>query len=212
MMRLRYTPMKGYVHTIEAVVNYAGLRDRVEPVKTDPFDEIDSLIADNPLSTVPTLILEGGQAVYGGPVIYEVLDTLHARPRLFPPERWLPVRRLLWLADGVFDQYIRATREVKEPDNMRRPHLVARQWRKLLAALDALEAQAPSFGPLDIGQVRAVGTLAFLDRTYTLVVDLMKMDALPPAFDWRNGRPALTAWYNRTAPDPIFTQPLLPET
>ena len=37
-MKLLYTPIRGYVHTVEAVINYAGLRERVEPVATRPFD------------------------------------------------------------------------------------------------------------------------------------------------------------------------------
>jgi glutathione S-transferase len=207
-MRLRYTPMKGYVHTIEAVVNYCGLRDVIEPVATDPFDDIESLLADNPLSTVPTLLLETGEAIYGGPVIYEYLDTLHDSERLFPADHWLPVRRLLWMSDGLFDQWIRATREVKEEPAMRRHEFIARQWSKVLRCMDHLEALAPGFKRLDIGQVRTVGSLSFIDKTFDLVIGLMETDALPDKFDWREGRPHLTKWYETLSTDRMFHLPL----
>lgn len=33
-MRLLYTPIKDYVHTVEAVIAYTGLADRIKPVPT----------------------------------------------------------------------------------------------------------------------------------------------------------------------------------
>jgi hypothetical protein len=66
-MKLLYTPIKGYVHTVEAVINYAGLRDRVEPVATRPFDADTPLPSVNPIGKVPTLLLDSGEYLAGGP-------------------------------------------------------------------------------------------------------------------------------------------------
>ncbi|NBP09063.1 MAG: hypothetical protein EBU76_11465, partial [Gammaproteobacteria bacterium] len=83
-MKLLYTPIKGYVHTVEAVLNYTGLREAVLPVATKPFEADNPLVGINPLGKVPTLVLDSGEYLAGGPVIYEYLDSLHRRRRLFP--------------------------------------------------------------------------------------------------------------------------------
>ena len=53
-MRLFHTPIRDYVHTVEAVVNHAGVRDQSEPVATKPFEP------DTPLPTINPLILIRG--------------------------------------------------------------------------------------------------------------------------------------------------------
>ena len=42
-------------------------------------------MTDNPLSKIPTLVLDDGTVLYNSPVICEYLDGLHAGPKLFPP-------------------------------------------------------------------------------------------------------------------------------
>ncbi|MCS6947147.1 MAG: glutathione S-transferase N-terminal domain-containing protein, partial [Steroidobacteraceae bacterium] len=100
-----YTPIAGYVHTVEAVINYAGLRSRITPVPTRPFDPDTPLSRVNPLGKVPTLVLDDGDYLAGGPVIYEYLDSLHRRRKLHPPRGAARFRALrqAWMADGLFD-------------------------------------------------------------------------------------------------------------
>ena len=42
------------------------------------------LMKDNPLSKIPTLVLEDGTVLYDLPVICEYLDSLDGAPKLFP--------------------------------------------------------------------------------------------------------------------------------
>ena len=203
-MKLRYTPIEGYVSTAEAVVNYTGLGARIEPVATNPFDTDSGLPELNPLSTVPTLVTDEGEVLFGGPVIYEYLDSLHDRPKLFPPSgpRLWTVRRQAWQADAIFDLFVRLILESWEPEEARRPAFVERQWNKIVRALDVFESEAGEFGDLDIGQVRLVGALAFIGSRMKELAEMLP--GLDPAFDWRSGRSNLSAWYDRTAADPIF--------
>ena len=122
-MKLLYTPIKGYVHTVEAVINDAGLRDRIEPVPTRPYDEGTPLPTVNPLGKVPTLVLDSGEYLAGGPVIYEYLDSLHRRRRLFPAkggQRWTTLRQA-WMADGLFDTAVLLIVESWLPIEQQRP-------------------------------------------------------------------------------------------
>jgi glutathione S-transferase len=203
-MQLLYTPIKSYTHTVEAVIAYAGVADRIEPVATRPFDPQTRISEANPLGTVPTLIADDGQALYGGPVIYEYLDSLHERPRLHPPEgaaRWAALRQS-WMADGMFDATVRLIVEAMEPAGTHRPGFVDRNWRKVSRCLDELEIDAAGYGALTIGQVRAVGALSFLElKMPGLGKSLAGLD---PDFAWRAGRPRLAAWYERIAHEPMF--------
>lgn len=204
-MQLLYTPIKQYSHTVEAVIAYAGLAERIMPVPTRPFDPETTLGQSNPLSTVPTLLTDEREPLYGGPVIYEYLDSLHDRPPLYPrvgAARW-KVLRQTWMADGMFDTTVRLIVESWEPRDRQRAPSVQRNWTKITRVLDHLEHDAEGFGALTIAQLRAVGALSFLDlkmRTLGAAVD-----GLNPDYAWRDGRPKLADWYGRAAADPIFS-------
>jgi glutathione S-transferase len=207
-LRLLYTPIAGYVHTVEAVINYAGLRGRVEPVATKPFEADTPLPAVNPVGKVPTLVLEDGEALFGGPVIYEYLDTLHDRAPLHPREgrHRFTVLRQAWMADALFDQFVQLVVEGwLYADRIRADH-VRRTWGKVTGILDRMDAEAGGHFELDIGQVRAVGALSFIDLKMAQVAG--QLPGLDPAYDWREGRRGLAAWYAGLSCDPIFGEPL----
>jgi glutathione S-transferase len=208
-MKLLYTPIKGYVHTVEAVLNYTGLRETVTPVPTKPFEADNPLVGVNPLGKVPTLLLESGEYLAGGPVIYEYLDSLHRRRKLFPakgPQRFTSLRQA-WMADGLFDTFVLIIIESWLPREQQRAEYIARCFNKIVAILDQIERDVPGYGRLDIGQMRTVGALQFL---------LLKMRqvgqaavGIDPAFDALQGRPALAAWYKPLARKKIFREPLI---
>lgn len=207
-MRLLYTPIAGYVHTVEAVVNYARLRERVLPEPTRPYDADTPLPTVNPAGKVPTLVLEDGRYLAGGPVIYEYLDTLHGRRRLHPSRgarRWEVLRRA-WMADVLFDQLVTLIVEGWTDKVQQRAGTVDRAWRKVIGILDQMERDVASHGALCIAQLRGVGALAFLDlkigQIGTAVV------GVDPMFDWRKGRPALAGWFRLRARNRIFREPL----
>jgi glutathione S-transferase len=209
-MKLLYTPIKGYVHTVEAVINYAGLRERVEPVPTRPFDAGTPLPAVNPLGKVPTLVLDGGEYLAGGPVIYEYLDSLHRRRKLYPargPQRWTTLRQA-WMADGLFDTFVLLVIESWLPREQQRPEYIGRCWAKVVGILDQIERDVPGYARLHIGQMRTVGALQFL-RLKMAQVGAAAV-GLDPRYDVFAGRPAAAAWFRALSRKKIFRQPLIP--
>jgi glutathione S-transferase len=209
-LKLLYTPIKGYVHTVEAVINYAGLRERIEVVATRPFDAGNASEAVNPLGKVPTLILDSGEYLAGGPVIYEYLDSLHGRRKLYPARgarRWTTLRQA-WMADGLFDTFVLIVIESWLPRDQQRAAYVQRCWAKAVAILDQAERDVPSYVRLDIGQMRTVGALQFL-RLKMPSIGAAAV-GLDPAFDPLGGRPALAAWFNSVARKKMFRDPLTP--
>lgn len=209
-MKLYYTPIRNYVHTVEAVLNYAELRDRVEPIATKPFDPATPLPDVNPLGKVPTLVLDTGEYLAGGPVIYEYLDSLHRRRRLFPskgPQRWTTLRQA-WMADGLFDTFVLLVIESWLPKEQQRPEYLQRCWGKVVRILDQVERDVPGYQKVDIAQLRTVGALQFVKLKMPIVGEAAV--GLDPKYDFTAGRPHLAAWFKSMARKKIFRTPLIP--
>jgi glutathione S-transferase len=103
-----------------------------------------ALLPDNPLSKIPTLVLDDGSALYDSAVICEYLDSLHDGPKLFPADakaRWTALRRHA-LGSGLLDLLVLWRDERGRPQPSQ-PHLDAYAL-KYTAAQDALEKEAPA--------------------------------------------------------------------
>ena len=146
---------------------------------------------------MPTLILDDGTVLYDSPVICEYLDSLHDGPRIFPTEgaeRWTTLRRQA-LADGILDALVLRRYEGMRPEELRSADWVARQERKVVRGLDALEAEAEAgnladpAGPLTIGEIAITCALGYMDLRFA-------------DDDWRHNRPALASWYEDIAQRP----------
>src|SRR5215472_16028820 len=106
-MKLHWSPRSPFVRKVMVAVHELGLVDRIMCVRTvaattKPHAE---LMRDNPLSKIPTLVLDDGTVIYDSPVICEYLDGLSGAPKLHPTEpkaRLVALRRQA-LGDGFLD-------------------------------------------------------------------------------------------------------------
>jgi glutathione S-transferase len=181
----------------------------VTPVPTKPFEADNPLVGVNPLGKVPTLMLDSGEYLAGGPVIYEYLDSLHRRRKLFPargPQRFTTLRQA-WMADGLFDTFVLIIIESWLPREQQRPEYLARCFKKIVAILEQIERDVPGYGRLDIGQVRTVGALQFLRLKMRQVGEAAV--GLDPDFDVLGDRPALAGWYKSLVRKKMFRDPLI---
>ncbi len=184
-MKLRTSPTSPYARKCVIVALETGLAARIEMVPTSPFGETD-LPRDNPLGKVPTLITDGGEALFDSPVICEYLDSLHDGHRLVPVSggaRWTQLR-LQALADGILDAAVaKRVETAMRPEDRRWPGWVERQDKAITRSLDVLEEECGAWaGDFLIGQITVVTALDYLDFRF----------ADQP---WRAGRPRLAAWY-----------------
>lgn len=185
-MKLLYSATSPYARKVRAAITEKGL-DGITCILVSPFDRPADLIAANPLSKVPCLVLDDGSALYDSPVICEYLDTLSDKVRLIPvhgSERWTVLRQHA-LCDGVIDAAYAIACEM----HRRPPHEQSKSWIEhwcsaIQSGLDALESEITSFGNnVTIAHIGAGCALSYLDfRTSAL-------------FEWRAGRPHLVAWY-----------------
>jgi glutathione S-transferase len=106
-MKLHWSPRSPFVRKVMIVAHEFGLADRIACVRSVvAFTEPHAiLMTENPLSKIPTLVLDDGTVLYDSPVICEYLDSLHDGPKLFPSDagaRMTALRRQA-LGDGFLD-------------------------------------------------------------------------------------------------------------
>ncbi|MCB1722161.1 MAG: glutathione S-transferase N-terminal domain-containing protein [Gammaproteobacteria bacterium] len=192
-MLLRHSHTSPYVRKVVALLHETGLVDRVDIESVDGWSEPERLTDENPLSMVPTLVLDDGSSLYDSPVICEYLDGLHRGPRMIPEagaRRWQVLREQA-LADGVLDCAILVMMEqVKRPEALRWDWWLGIKQRAILRALDQLEREAPAWRDrVDLGVIAIASALGYLDLRGGVGA-------------WREGRPALAAWFEAFAARP----------
>jgi glutathione S-transferase len=185
-MKLHWSPRSPFVRKVMIVAHEAGLADRLTLVRTvaattKPHSE---LMRDNPLSKIPTLVLDDGTVLYDSPVICEYLDRMHPGPKLFPPDgaaRMTALRRQA-LGDGFLDFLLlwRDERARAQPSDV---HLVgyAAKRKSTLAAIDR-EVDDLAASAFSIGHIALGCALGYLDFRFA-------------AEDWRGDHPRLARWH-----------------
>src|SRR6201988_1768224 len=141
-MKLHWSPRSPFVRKVMIAAHELGLVDRLTCVRTVAATTRphEALMEDNPLSKIPTLVLDDGTVLYDSPVICEYLDSLHSGPKLFPawPERLTALRRLA-LGDGMLDIALAWVGERFRPVKKQSEPHVALWEAKLRACVDGLE-------------------------------------------------------------------------
>jgi len=185
-MKLHWSPRSPFVRKVMVVAHELGLADRITCVRTvaattKPHAE---LMRDNPLSKIPTLVLDDGTVIYDSPVICEYLDGLSGAPKLHPAEpkaRLVALRRQA-LGDGFLDLLV-LLRDERLRANPSEVHKASAAARKA-AVIDAVdrEADALNTAPFGIGHIAIGCALSYLDFRYA-------------DEDWRKAHPRIAAWH-----------------
>ncbi|MBL6751033.1 MAG: glutathione S-transferase N-terminal domain-containing protein [Nevskia sp.] len=199
-MKLYCSATSPWARKVRVAVHELGLGDLVEEVPTDPYNATPEFLTLNPLSKVPALVTEKGEALPDSTLILEYLMTrgrgLAALPR--GAQRWQLLRQLQ-LSDGIIGAAVTCRMESLRPAEFLYPPWMERQQRAIVRALDALEAEARTLvldGPIRTAEISAGVALGYLD---------FRM----PQLQWRSGRDRLASWYFTFAqrPSMLATQP-----
>ena len=185
-MLLNYSPTSPFVRKVTVLLHEIGLADQVTLQSVDGWAEPEALTADNPLSMVPTLVLEDGSTLFDSPVICDFLDQRHPGARMLPSSgeaRWQVLRDQA-LADGILDCAVLVFVEInKRPEAKRWDWWLELKRRAIWRALDSLERQAPDIeSRVDLGSISIAGALAYLDLRGAVG-------------EWRGHCPRLAAWF-----------------
>ena len=192
-MKLHWSPRSPFVRKVMVFAHETGLVDRLTCVRTVVAMKAPNaaLLPDNPLSKIPTLVLDDGSPLYDSGVICEYLDTLHDQAKLFPAEgaaRWAALRRQA-LGDGFLD-FLLLWRHERERSPTSQTLLDAFAL-KYQATMKSLEQEAMALGrtPFGIGHIAIGCGLSYLDFRF-------------PDLAWRDGYPQIATWHASFAQRP----------
>ena len=183
-----------YVRKVRVVL--AEKKLEFQFVEEDVWSKDSTISTANPLSKVPCLIMEGGEAMFDSRVITEYLDTMSPVGKLIPTSGRERAEVKTWeaLADGLLDAAIAARLEATwagRTDAQRCSAWIARQMDKIHASLAAMErglSDKPfcSGVHLSLSDVAVGCALGYLDFRF-------------PQLDWRSAQPQLARLYEKLA-------------
>lgn len=185
-MKLHWSPKSPYVRKVMIVAHETHQLDKFERVRSVAamLKPNERLMIDNPLSKIPTLVLDDGSTLFDSAVICEYLNDL-AGASFFPKgdAKWSALR---WHAfgDGLLDATILWRNERERSDAERSDVLIAAFEHKTLASLRMLdgEADALAAAPVAIGHVALTCALGYLDFRFENL-------------GWRAHAPRLAQWF-----------------
>jgi glutathione S-transferase len=187
-VKLHWSPRSPFVRKVMVAAHERGVAGRLDCVRTvaataKPHAE---LMQDNPLSKIPTLVLDDGTVIYDSPVICEYFDSIGdaETSKLFPSEprmRLLALRRQA-LGDGFLDLLV-LLRDERLREQPSQAHLASAAVRKR-AVLESLEIEATELAAsqFGIGHIAIGCALSYLDFRYA-------------DEDWREGHPRIAKWH-----------------
>lgn len=195
-MKLHWSPKSPYVRKVMVCAHELNIVDKIERVRSVAamLKPNPAIMKDNPLSKIPTLVLDDGRALFDSDVICEYLNEQAGGP-LFPQavnERW-PSRRWHAFGDGLLEVLVlwRNERDREQPLD---PLMHAFEV-KTFASLDQLEREVPELqvAPYSIGHIAVGCALGYMDYRF---------DTL----GWRARAPKLAAWFETIVQRPSFQQ------
>jgi glutathione S-transferase len=198
-MRLFCSKTSPYARKVRVAIEELGLADQVEEAVVDPMSPPPDLLAANPLSKIPTLVTERGEALPDSALILDYLT--HRKTGLASPgrgsKRWEVLRRAQ-IADGVIDAAVAIVMEKRRPEGIHYIPFLDRQTQIIGRALDQLNGDAG---------LLALQTPGLCE--ITCGVALAYLDFRLPYVEWRRNREPLAHWYTVFAQRPSMqkTQP-----
>jgi len=197
-MRLYYSSGSPFARAVRVALREAGLLDRVQEIETTLRDPAAVVLPHNPVGRVPTLVLPDGAALTETALILPFLDKLGGAYPLVSDKGLAPLGLVLGAMDGMAVW----NRELRRPADERSPGVIALETTRLNRVADALEAQVAAGdwaleGPPDAARITLGCLLGYAERRHR-------------AWPWREGRPALSAWFEAMAARPAFQATLPP--
>jgi glutathione S-transferase len=180
-MKLFTSDTSPYGRKVRILLAEKAMTGDVQVIDTSPLGgDTAALRAANPLSKIPALVRDDGEALFDSRVICEFLDTLGPGPRLLPAgaERFAVLRRQA-LADGVMDAAFNLVMEKRRPEGERSAEWMTRWRENILRATAAMEAPAA----FDLGAIATAAALGYLEFRL-------------PDIAWRAGAPEIAAWWD----------------
>ena len=185
-MKLYYTGNSPYARRPRLAVLHFGLGDKVEMEDCGPLGGDDHVLRGyGPGGKVPGLLTDNGVFICETLVILNYLDEVSGG-KLYPASGKAREEALALegLAGLLMESLFYRARENRREDSERSPGYMESEGARSQRCYDALESQVDGFGSdVNMAHLSVLACLGYADWRH-------------PG-DWRDGRPKLTAWFDR---------------
>jgi len=185
-MKLYYTGNSPYARRPRLAVLHFGLTDKVELVDCAPLGGDDHVLRGyGPGGKVPGLLTDNGVFICEALIILNYLDEVSGG-KLYPASGKAREEALALegLAALLMESLFYRARENRREDSERSPSYMESEGARSQRCYDALESQVDGFGgDVNMAHLSVLACLGYADWRH-------------PG-DWRDGRPKLTAWFDR---------------
>ncbi len=194
-MKLHWSGRSPFVRKVMVAAHELGVVDRLTLVRSVVAMSAPNkdLMRDNPLSRIPTLVLDDGTVLTDSLLICEYLQMQAGGSLLFPsdPASRIDALRRHALGTGFLEVSVLRRNELNRAPAQRSPAHVDAYAAKFAATLPALEREAGALAakPLDIGHIAIGCALSYLDFRF----------ADEP---WRSAHPRIAQWHENFAARP----------
>lgn len=201
MLKLLISLTSPYARTARIAVSALDLKAQTDVQLVDHRGHDQTLLSQNPLGKVPTLILEDGAVLYDSRVILECLyQRAGQSDLLYPGSDKFSVMTRQALAAGLMDCTIAAAVERRNHAvECRNDAWIERQETKVFRALGELERSVPQKNVSSIpsaDEIFLASALGYLD----FMMPGRWRDAHPMLCDWLNEFSGTVASYSETMP------------
>lgn len=171
-MKLYYSTTSPYSRKVRLFIIEKSLESQVEEIIVNPFlDETASsdnkaLMTANPLSKVPTLVIDNGEAVFDSTVICHFLADLSEPSILIPVEKKQRTEVLRWEATvtGLTNAAYNLVMERKRPVNEQSSKWMSTWSADILRTLDYIEKHIDEIGSnVSLAHLALASAISYLD-------------------------------------------------
>lgn len=184
-MKLYFSSTSPYVRKVLVAAHELGLSNQIEKLGSaaHPIDRDKTIIAQNPLGQVPTLILDDGTALADSRVIINYLNELTGG-KLTPTDRKVRLKAEMEqaYADGILGALLLLRYETAvRPEPLRWADWIAGQWDKVSTTFAYFNANPPG-ERVDVGSITLAAAVSYIDLRF-------------PDRKWRAEFPNVASWY-----------------
>ena len=198
-MRLLYSAGSPFARLVRIALLETGLDAFVikqELTRARLYSPESDVLVLNPVGRVPTLELDDGTILTESKLILDYIDALNPGPKLLPRDGSDGWRTLAEMGQalGLLEGIVTWMRALPPPELQRAVEQIARELVRVNRAADALDgatARGAYSGRLTAAQI-VLGTALGL------------VEPRLPVWKWREGRPALSRWYDVIAARELF--------
>jgi glutathione S-transferase len=192
-MKLYDNPASPFCRKVSVLAHEAGMIDQIEIAFSvgSPVNSEQMPTEHNPLSKIPTLVLDDGTALFDSSVITRYLNDKSGH-KFCASDDYKNIRDES-LANGIMEAAVSMVYEIRaRPEGERSPAMIVALWGKVTRALDVIEGE-PFGDQFNLSQIALACALGYIDFRHD-------------DRGWRNGRPKLAAWFEEVSKRPSMVE------